>query len=218
MQATARRLSVVSATSCARRRLIRNVRLNPKFIVTTSTKSILKSGWAIAFAVSLVLSIGLEVAAPGSGAILGWIFVALVFIAPAILMRELGFAPIRRWLAGLWCFSLYMVWVIVHAFMNPGQTPKPNLAMMGGLVLCWRLLQFVADSAPSPTAKPPPLPSSPQIDLHYFVSSAGNESGPFVLAQIRAMWSSGAITADSYYWQDGMAEWRPIAELFNRQA
>ena len=28
MQATARRLSVVSAASCARRRLIRNVRLN----------------------------------------------------------------------------------------------------------------------------------------------------------------------------------------------
>jgi hypothetical protein len=38
MQATARRLSVVSATSCARRRLIRDVRLTESRLVSTTSK------------------------------------------------------------------------------------------------------------------------------------------------------------------------------------
>ncbi len=179
-----------------------------------STKSIFKSGWSIAFGVSLLISIALEIMVPGTGAILGWLFVAVVFIVPAVLMRELGYVPIRQAFAVLWCIALYFIWVMIHALTDPGQTPKPNIAVIGGLILCWRLLQHpTTDEPTAKSIRPPPLPPVAVDQRHFYISTAGRESGPFLLSQLQTMWAAGSITAASYCWADGMTEWRPVTEF-----
>lgn len=44
-------------------------------------------------------------------------------------------------------------------------------------------------------------------------SQSGNQS-QYDEAQLRTMWQQGLLQAGSYYWKEGMPEWRPIAELF----
>ncbi|HKS28097.1 MAG TPA: GYF domain-containing protein [Pyrinomonadaceae bacterium] len=41
----------------------------------------------------------------------------------------------------------------------------------------------------------------------------GQKSGPYAITQLRSMWSSGAITANSQYWCEGMAAWQPILQM-----
>ena len=69
------------------------------------------------------------------------------------------------------------------------------------------------DGPASPAARSTPSAATTQADRHYFISTGASESGPFVLAQIQSMWASGSITADSYYWFDGMADWQPVTQL-----
>jgi hypothetical protein len=47
----------------------------------------------------------------------------------------------------------------------------------------------------------------------YRINLNGEERGPYTFEQLRSMWSSGYITADTLYWQEGMAEWEPIEKL-----
>lgn len=42
----------------------------------------------------------------------------------------------------------------------------------------------------------------------------GEQRGPYSLEQLRAMYLAGAVTSDAFYWQEGLAEWLPIDELF----
>lgn len=51
----------------------------------------------------------------------------------------------------------------------------------------------------------------------YWVSQAGQVFGPYTIAQLDAMWSSGQITADALTCLDGSEYWRPVIELM-RQA
>ena len=43
------------------------------------------------------------------------------------------------------------------------------------------------------------------------------QQGPYAIDQIRAMWSSGLITADTLYWQEGMSDWGSIQILLSHQ-
>ena len=44
------------------------------------------------------------------------------------------------------------------------------------------------------------------------------KQGPYALDQIRGMWSSGAITADTLYWQEGKPDWGQVHALISQQA
>ncbi|MCI0743902.1 MAG: rhomboid family intramembrane serine protease [Verrucomicrobia subdivision 3 bacterium] len=46
-----------------------------------------------------------------------------------------------------------------------------------------------------------------------YLFESGNQSGPFTLEQINQMIAIGAISAETLYWQEGMEEWRAVAEL-----
>ena len=41
----------------------------------------------------------------------------------------------------------------------------------------------------------------------------GQRNGPYALTQLRAMWTSGMITADAHYWCEGMADWQSILQI-----
>jgi hypothetical protein len=47
----------------------------------------------------------------------------------------------------------------------------------------------------------------------YRIYHGGQEKGPYTFEQLRSMWSAGHLTADTLYWQEGMADWQPLHEL-----
>jgi hypothetical protein len=116
----------------------------------TTTWGILKSGWGIFLAVSGVVSVVLDMSIPGdfplfrgSSFTLGWIFIIGILIVPAASMRYFGAAPINSALAVIWCIAGFVAWIVLHstaAEVDLGKHMRPNLALIGGLVLCWRLL------------------------------------------------------------------------------
>ena len=48
---------------------------------------------------------------------------------------------------------------------------------------------------------------------HYRIHMAGQQSGPFIIDQLRSMWQVGSVTAAATYWTSGMKTWNPIHEL-----
>ena len=51
----------------------------------------------------------------------------------------------------------------------------------------------------------------------YFLIIQGQQHGPYVRSQLDNMWNTGAITADTTYWTEGMEMWAPIQHLFAPQ-
>src|SRR5437879_6178918 len=47
----------------------------------------------------------------------------------------------------------------------------------------------------------------------FFIHCQGQNRGPYALDQIRSMWASGIITADTLYWVQAESVWKPIVEL-----
>ena len=50
-------------------------------------------------------------------------------------------------------------------------------------------------------------------DTLYYILLNDQKAGPYTIGQLRAMWQSGAITAQTQYWFDGAADWRPLINL-----
>ena len=68
----------------------------------------------------------------------------------------------------------------------------------------------IAQQLPS-TPPPPPVPDLATSHIHILVG--GKQRGPYMLDQIRNMWSTGTLTADATWWTDGMTGWAPIQSL-----
>jgi hypothetical protein len=47
----------------------------------------------------------------------------------------------------------------------------------------------------------------------FYISDGGEPLGPYEIAQLRAMWNTGQITADHLYWNESSNDWRGISEL-----
>ena len=48
----------------------------------------------------------------------------------------------------------------------------------------------------------------------YWLSVGSENKGPYTLFQLKSMWNSGLITADTIYCQEGFEQWVPFASLF----
>ena len=48
----------------------------------------------------------------------------------------------------------------------------------------------------------------------YYLYCNGERRGPYAIEQVRSMWASGIITADTLYWNDSEQGWKPVTELF----
>jgi hypothetical protein len=52
--------------------------------------------------------------------------------------------------------------------------------------------------------------SNPPPDAQCFLFMMGEQSGPFLPAQIRSMWKAGSITADALFYYPQLPDWRPV--------
>jgi membrane associated rhomboid family serine protease len=61
------------------------------------------------------------------------------------------------------------------------------------------------------TALPPQatVDETPSI----FLSDGGAESGPFTSQKVREMMALGSISAEAFYWQEGMADWSTVQDF-----
>ncbi|MBW7920529.1 MAG: DUF4339 domain-containing protein [Rubellimicrobium sp.] len=66
---------------------------------------------------------------------------------------------------------------------------------------------------PPPPEPPPPPPPPPEPALEVYVAVSGQTTGPFDRAAIEAQIASGALTGDTYVWQEGMADWLHAADV-----
>lgn len=48
---------------------------------------------------------------------------------------------------------------------------------------------------------------------YYLLKGDGDQTGPYSLDQLRAMWASGQVTLDMAYWHEGMTEWQTMRAL-----
>jgi hypothetical protein len=60
------------------------------------------------------------------------------------------------------------------------------------------------------------LQTHPPVPLVYLYIN-NQQAGPYALDQLKAMWNSGSITADTPYWHEGMAEWAPVHTLLSSE-
>lgn len=65
-------------------------------------------------------------------------------------------------------------------------------------------------SRPAPAAKRPSAANEPAT-IYLYVNE--QQIGPFARGRIQEMLELGSITPETQYWQEGMPEWRPLAEL-----
>lgn len=164
--------------------------------MTKTSKSILKSGWAIFLGISAVISILLDVIQPkatsadgreffifGPGsATLGWLFVVLTMVVPALVIREVRKKPVSKWLAVIFVVMAWILWVVVHTIdsQHTGRPARFNYTIFGGLVLCWRFLRW----SPDQTA-PEGVPQN-QKTFYFRRKGLDRIEGPGSLLHIRA--------------------------------
>jgi hypothetical protein len=47
----------------------------------------------------------------------------------------------------------------------------------------------------------------------YYLFIDDKQAGPYTISQLRSMWASGKLTADTLYFTEGMSEWSPLAAI-----
>jgi TM2 domain-containing membrane protein YozV len=52
--------------------------------------------------------------------------------------------------------------------------------------------------------------------MEYYIHKDDAQQGPFTLGQLRTMWASGSITADTLYWVEGAPDWSPLRAIITR--
>ena len=87
-----------------------------------------------------------------------------------------------------------------------------------GMIDANTMLKEESTPAGVPSMSPPPSPGGQPLggstaDEGYMVSKNGVTSGPYSLATIRTMQSSGALLPQDMAWKAGMANWTPISTL-----
>ena len=48
---------------------------------------------------------------------------------------------------------------------------------------------------------------------NYHLAQNGQNTGPFTLEQVRAMWRSGSLSPQTLYWQPNQADWQPLGQI-----
>lgn len=66
---------------------------------------------------------------------------------------------------------------------------------------------------PAAPAPPPPMPQYQMSSDTYFLYVNNTKSGPYTVNQMKSMWQAGSINLGTHYWQPGMADWQPLAQI-----
>ena len=49
--------------------------------------------------------------------------------------------------------------------------------------------------------------------MGYYILQSNETKGPYTLNQLKGMWSSGAVTGNLQYCEEGYTEWLPLSDL-----
>ena len=49
--------------------------------------------------------------------------------------------------------------------------------------------------------------------MEYYIYKDDQQIGPFTLGQLRSMWTSGTLTADTLFWHEGAIDWLPLRTI-----
>ena len=52
----------------------------------------------------------------------------------------------------------------------------------------------------------------------YYIASGEAQKGPYTLDQLRSMWSQGLLTANDFYWYEGLTKWYSLHQLMATSA
>lgn len=94
-----------------------------------------------------------------------------------------------------------------------------GLAMVGGVKMLQKKQpeEFAPQVWSSSMIRRPARTANTEAEINeapsIFISDGGVESGPFTSQQIRDMMSLGSISAEAFYWQEGMAEWSTVRDF-----
>ena len=58
----------------------------------------------------------------------------------------------------------------------------------------------------------------PATSTGIYLQIQEEKRGPYAKSQVQTMWNNGLITLDALYWQEGMADWGEISDLFTESA
>jgi membrane associated rhomboid family serine protease len=115
-------------------------------------------------------------------------------------------------------FVLDFVSLILHLGRDNGGGGVAFGAHVGGTAVgalaMWIMRRSLrsADSDEAGLRPVAPVRTVPEpADIYLYVN--GQQIGPFARGRIREMLALGTITRETQYWREGMAEWRPLAEL-----
>ena len=90
------------------------------------------------------------------------------------------------------------------AARNPSGGAGEGLGIGAGIAMAQTLGQSLRDAPGAPaTGTPPPIPG----ELQYYVAVAGQQTGPFDRAALRAKVASGDLERDTLVWATGLATW-----------
>jgi hypothetical protein len=53
------------------------------------------------------------------------------------------------------------------------------------------------------------------MDDQYWITISDEQLGPYTIGQLRSMWHSGTITAETLYWQQGFENWYQLRHIIN---
>jgi membrane associated rhomboid family serine protease len=90
---------------------------------------------------------------------------------------------------------------------------------LAGALVMWAMrhrLKTDDDNTPHrPAATAPVAVDEPGVEepATVFLLIEGEQAGPFAPSKVRAMVKLGSLPTGACFWQDGMAEWRPMEEL-----
>ena len=94
-----------------------------------------------------------------------------------------------------------------------GQRVSATTDLVGSVASCPSCDASIEIESPDTEELPAPPPLPTVRPDHYLLLVGAEQRGPYALSQLRTMWRSGSITADSLYWQEGFEEWAPISRI-----
>src|ERR1051326_806346 len=122
------------------------------------------------------------------------------------------------WVVIAFWFVVDFASLVVHLSANSGGGGVAFGAHVGGTLagalVMWIMRRSVQAGdggrpAPRPARVAAPAREPSNEPATVYLSVDGQQFGPYAASKVRAMVALGSVSADAYFWQDGMAEWRP---------
>ena len=97
------------------------------------------------------------------------------------------------------------------AAANPGGLAAAGAGIGMGAAMAGPITQAIStlSQVSNSTKTPPPIRATPR----YFLAVNGKQQGPYNMSDLNSQVDSGQLTRQTLVWTEGMAEWKPAAQV-----